>query len=405
MKKFQNLTLIMGFLTVIFWVGIWTAKVILIDKKTFSEFENRNLAIRPAVNASTIKTGELFKGIETYFTDHVGPRDLFLESYIKFQLSMNRTFVNNIHVTNDQFIFNRPNMENHLNDVDAGVQELKTLKKDFPQTEFYFSLVPSKQTALQYKLPSYLNLGYEQILRDHLAEKLRATKFPIIDVLPMFKERFTKEKLERMYLTTDHHWNMEGAFYAYEDTMNFINSHSNKYKGQPIKKDDYTINWEKPKGKFVGSWNNQLYRLIDTSSVQIPYVRYNFGESWDDYTVYYGAIKDNTAKESMTQFYGKEKDVPAPGYANVYQTDFPEINIINTKADNDLHLVILKDSYADATYPLFARNFAKTTFIDPRYTQGKSVKQQLEEQNADIVLFIYNDTNVYGDMYKFQNVK
>ncbi len=35
----------------------------------------------------------------------------------------------------------------------------------------------------------------------------------------------------------------------------------------------------------------------------------------------------------------------------------------------------------------------------------KSVKQQLEEQNADIVLFIYNDTNVYGDMYKFQNVK
>ncbi|MGE0993701.1 alginate O-acetyltransferase AlgX-related protein, partial [Bacillus sp. GMa5/2] len=378
MKKFQNLTLIMGFLTVIFGVGIWTAKVILIDKKTFSEFENRNLAIRPAVNASTIKTGELFKGIETHFTDHVGPRDLFLESYIKFQLSMNRTFVNNIHVTNDQFIFNRPNMENHLNDVDAGVQELNTLKKDFPQTEFYFSLVPSKQTALQYKLPSYLNLGYEQILRDHLAEKLTATKFPIIDVLPMFKERFTNEKLERMYLTTDHHWNMEGAFYAYEDTMNFINSHSNKYKGQPIKKDNYTINWEKPKGKFVGSWNNQLYRLIDTSSVQIPYVHYNFGESWDDYTVYYGAIKDDTAKESMTQFYGKEKDIPAPGYANVYQTDFPEINIINTKADNDLHLVILKDSYADATYPLFARNFAKTTFIDPRYTQGKSVKQQLE---------------------------
>ena len=35
MKKFQNLTLIMGFLTVIFGVGIWTAKVILIDKKHF----------------------------------------------------------------------------------------------------------------------------------------------------------------------------------------------------------------------------------------------------------------------------------------------------------------------------------------------------------------------------------
>lgn len=51
---------------------------------------------------------------------------------------MNRTFVNNIHVTNDQFIFNRPNMENHLNDVDAGVHELNTLKKIFHKQNSIF---------------------------------------------------------------------------------------------------------------------------------------------------------------------------------------------------------------------------------------------------------------------------
>lgn len=60
---------------------------------------------------------------------------------------------------------------------------------------------------------------------------------------------------------------------------------------------------------------------------------------------------------------------------------------------NELHAVIIKDSYADAAYPLFPQEFEQTTFIDPRFAASKNVKQDLEKLNADIVLFLYNDTS------------
>ncbi|MEI4828982.1 hypothetical protein WAX78_05910 [Bacillus sp. FJAT-53711] len=405
MKKCNNYMLITGFLLVIFGMCLWTGKVMYLDKKTFSSFENRNLAIDPVMTLDGLKSGKYFKDTELYFTDHIGARDLFIKTYTKLQIASRHTFINGIHVTNDKFLLYQPLQSNHMNEVDKGIDELTHLKNSFANTEFYFALVPSKQTALEYKFPSYVNRGYQQKHRDHFVQKMSKTDFPIIDLLPSFQQNFTKKDLERMYLTTDHHWNMEGAFYAYDYTMNYLASHSKKYKGAPVNKNDYEITWEKPTGKFVGSWNNQLYRLIDTSSVKIPYVYFKSDESWDDYTVYLGPKKEDTPKETMKEFFGKDKNIPDPGYGSVYQGDYDEINIINPKAQNNLHVVILKDSYADATYPLFAHNFAQTTFIDPRYPTGKSVQQQLAEQNADIVMFLYNDTNVFGDMFKFQTIK
>ncbi|MGF9967214.1 hypothetical protein ABEX66_22875, partial [Bacillus rhizoplanae] len=78
MKKINNYMLITGFLLIIFGMCIWTGKVMYFDKKTFSTFENRNLAANPVMTMDGLKSGNYFKDTELYFTDHIGTRDLFI---------------------------------------------------------------------------------------------------------------------------------------------------------------------------------------------------------------------------------------------------------------------------------------------------------------------------------------
>ncbi|MEH7445802.1 hypothetical protein V7173_03025, partial [Bacillus toyonensis] len=61
MKNLTNRILITGFLAIIFGMCIWTAKIIYWDKKSFSDFENRELALDPVLTMDTIKSGKYFK--------------------------------------------------------------------------------------------------------------------------------------------------------------------------------------------------------------------------------------------------------------------------------------------------------------------------------------------------------
>ncbi|AFU14679.1 hypothetical protein MC28_3257 [Bacillus thuringiensis MC28] len=196
---------------------------------------------------------------------------------------------------------------------------------------------------------------------------------------------------------------MKGAFYAYEQTMNYIANHSKVFTGNVVNRDDYKTTIEEPNGQFIGSWNRQLYKLIKTPET-IPYVQLKENPNvWDNYTVYLGPKSEETSKIPMKEFFAVNKKKLSPDYASVYQTDYSQINILNPNAKSKLHAVIIKDSYADATYPLFAQEFEQTTFIDPRFGASKNIKQDLEKLNADIVLFLYNDTSTSKQMYQFEN--
>lgn len=405
MKNFTNRILITGFLAIIFGMCIWTGKIIYWDKKSFSDFENRELALNPVLTIDTIKSGKYFKDTELHFTDHIAARDRFIETYTKLQLKFNRTFVNNNYVADDGFILSAPTKIDMRDQIKHSVNELENLQTQFPKTEFYFLLAPSKLTAFSYKYPPYVDRGYDQKHRDYFVQELQKINFPIIDVLPAFQKEFTHEQLEDLYFKTDHHWNMKGAFYAYEQTMNHITNESKIFKGNAVNRDDYKITTEKPNGQFIGSWNKQLYNLIETPET-ISYVQLKQNPNmWDNYTVYLGPKSEESMQMPMKEFFAADKNKLSPDYSSVYQTDYAQINILNPDAKNKLHAVIIKDSYADATYPLFAQEFEQTTFIDPRFAASKNVKQDLEKLNADIVLFLYNDTSTNKEMYQFENTE
>ena len=67
------------------------------------------------------------------------------------------------------------------------------------------------------------------------------------------------------------------------------------------------------------------------------------------------------------------------------------VTIENAAADNDRHLIVVRDSFASAALPLLAQSYAKVTAVDIRYMMSAMVGSFVDFTDAD-VLFLYSST-------------
>ena len=67
------------------------------------------------------------------------------------------------------------------------------------------------------------------------------------------------------------------------------------------------------------------------------------------------------------------------------------VTIENPNADNDRHLVVVRDSFASALLPMLAQSYAKVTAVDIRYMMPAMVGNFVDFTDAD-VLFLYSST-------------
>lgn len=67
------------------------------------------------------------------------------------------------------------------------------------------------------------------------------------------------------------------------------------------------------------------------------------------------------------------------------------VTIENPAADNDRHLVVVRDSFGSALLPLLAQSYAKVTAVDIRYMMSAMVGNFVDFTDAD-VLFLYSST-------------
>ena len=67
------------------------------------------------------------------------------------------------------------------------------------------------------------------------------------------------------------------------------------------------------------------------------------------------------------------------------------VTIENPNADNDRHLVVVRDSFGSALLPMLAQSYAKVTAVDIRYMMPNLVGNFVDFTDAD-VLFLYSST-------------
>ncbi|MED0938786.1 secondary cell wall polysaccharide O-acetyltransferase PatB1 [Bacillus mobilis] len=395
MKKLGNLILLIGFLTIIFSFGILS---LLKTDRAISPVENRPLAQKPALTKEALLNGSFFKDFETYTNDQLIGRDEFIKSYTIAQIDMGKSLINDIILTDDKWLLKNPAWTKKYNEIDQSMPAINDLSQFLKEqnVEFYFALPPSKTNALSFKLPSHI-YTYAQDNLNYFLKKLPADVKPI-KLMEQFKQNYTNEEIQDMYFKTDHHWNMDGAFLGYQYIMNSIGQQSSIYKGKEIKKEDYTRTCAQNK-HLVGSFNNQLYQLIDATGEKLCYYTPKDGFNFTSVTA-----KDvtGTVHQNLDSIYGVEKQKDTTSYAGYYTDDYPEIVFENNNAPNEVRALVLKDSFANAIVPHLAQSFKHTSILDLRHYHEKDVYQYIKDNNINMVLFVYSDSNLSGDMFKFK---
>ncbi|GAB6562409.1 secondary cell wall polysaccharide O-acetyltransferase PatB1 [Bacillus mobilis] len=395
MKKLGNLILLIGFLTIIFSFGILS---VLKTDRAISPVENRPLAQKPALTKEALLNGSFFKDFETYTNDQLIGRDEFIKSYTIAQIDMGKSLINDIILTDDRWLLKNPAWTKKYNEIDQSMPAINDLSQFLKEqnVEFYFALPPSKTNALSFKLPSHI-YTYAQDNLNYFLKKLPADVKPI-KLMEQFKQNYTNEEIQDMYFKTDHHWNMDGAFVGYQYIMNSIGQQSSIYKGKEIKKEDYTRTCAQNK-HLVGSFNNQLYQLIDATGEKLCYYTPKDGFNFTSVTA-----KDvtGTVHQNLDSIYGVEKQKETTSYAGYYTDDYPEIVFENNNAPNEVRALVLKDSFANAIVPHLAQSFKHTSILDLRHYHEKDVYQYIKDNNINMVLFVYSDSNLSGDMFKFK---
>ncbi len=255
---------------------------------------------------------------------------------------------------------------------------------------------PTKETEGFTEFP----IGIDYANDENSDAMLAALRERGVNVLS-FREEFANDGTnhDTLFYRTDHHWTTEAAFAAFAKTVPYLN----EQLGWTLDT-AYTdiTQWQQitQEKSFLGSIGRRVGKELaglddytffepkfDTEyEILYPYQPY----AWS------GTLHDTMVRDSVLY----ADDVSANRYASYFQYDYGELLIDNKKADNDLHVAIVKDSFALPFTAFFSTTVAHVDMIDLREFKG-SLTEHLIETKPDLVLILYGNGSFSPAMYEF----
>ncbi|WCN36848.1 DHHW family protein [Aneurinibacillus uraniidurans] len=396
--KIFSICFVATFLLIIFGIGI--SSIIKPDVER-SYTEARKLQQLPTFSEQSFQSGDYFRDMAAYTSDQLAWRDNFVKMYDRQQLltPLHATVVNNTVVVDHSWLLEKPTDRFHKELMDnalAGIRYLHKVVKP-NDTQIYYASLPYPVLNLQELYPSYLRFRAPAENKKYFLSELNKDDIHVIDLAPRFAQIPAKER-ETMYFHTDHHWNIKGAFTAYQMIIEDLNKAGVLHQSPPLTDNDI-IKTQVPPGKFVGSWNRQLNMLID-DKVDRPWI-YKPKAGFPFNQVRVVAMNGKTYTK-LDDVYGAGASTPPYQYSTVYTNDHDLMEFENKQANNKLRVLIFKDSYANAMLPFVASHFYQTQVLDLRYKGDQfNLENYLKSYKPDVVLFLFHDSNLTTPAYPF----
>ena len=193
---------------------------------------------------------------------------------------------------------------------------------------------------------------------------------------------------EPVYFFTDPHWSVEGAYYAYAESMNEIGLN-------PLKWEDYDVTYEYPfRGAYFKSSQTSYYiENPDTLAIL------SFAQA-STFTHYLGG--DNIEILPIIQMDAVEDD----RYRVYY--DGPQfigpLSVIETTSGTNRNALIILDSYGLSFSTMLIPHYDNICLMDLRYmyksTEYYYISAIIEKYNISDVYIVTGDLNSYGTFYQ-----
>lgn len=235
-----------------------------------------------------------------------------------------------------------------------------------------------------------------------MAQMLRDGGVELLSFSEIFAERGIAP--ETQFYRTDHHWTTQSAFEAFSYVVPYLNETRGWTLDETLCADESWTPLYQPQS-FLGSIGRRVGQDL-CGLDDYTYLEPNFPTS---YQVFYppesrevpywkGDFHFCMVRDSLLY----AEDVTANRYASYFQYDYGELVIENMLAENELHVVIVKDSFALPFTAFFSTTVRKTTMIDLREFDG-SVTEYLQTLHPDLVIMLYGNGSFSPTMYQFND--
>lgn len=194
----------------------------------------------------------------------------------------------------------------------------------------------------------------------------------------------TFDEFTREWNKTDHHWNIQGAFAAYERMAAALG-----FGDEVLEPVGLTVYEEPPfRGTFArrGLFTDYEDEIADYEFSDFPKMSVTI---------------DGSAASMDALVHGKNYESGTWGanaftsrYAEYFHTDYALIEIENEEASSDDALLIVADSYSNCMERFLAVHYATTYVLDPRHYEGTLDEFLADHSDVDDVLFVMRSPNM-----------
>lgn len=365
----------MGFLLLLMAVGL------LREKETYSYYENRRLAAKPALTAQGVLSGTYFKELDSYLADQAPGRNTLLkaDTFIDLKL-LRRPVVNNVVVRDGMLL---PYLHFNMFDMDAIPQDVNTMVNHLVSVRdaaasvgatYYYVAVPCQYAYFEGEFPGYLNnnAAYTEASRAALKAALEEAGVGYLDIGEVFAALGSPHALGS---TVDNHYPLYGGFLAYRAILERVNADTGL--GIPVLGESEVEFTELPNRylgsrnrKLLGLWTNDEKLTYLSCAQPVPFRRWNNGVEVDA-SVY--AWPANPWEDVTYSFYMG---------GDIAKT------LIDTDREELPSILIYGDSFTNAIECVMYLSFNEMMSLDLRHYTEKTLEQVITEFEPDVVICV-----------------
>ncbi len=347
------------------------ALLVLLEKKEFSENENRYLAKMPAFTWEAVRSGDYMDGVNDYLADHFPLRDAFVGARTAVLKALGKREINGIFLVDDGSL---------IEDYSApeNTERIGRIFKSFAEkldgkAEVHLMLVPTAVYVNSDKLPANAPVRNQMDTARRLYEMTEIAPIDCSDMLMQSRDE------GEIYYRTDHHWTTFGAYVGYKafcEEMGFEAEALGNWDAEVVTQDFFGTLYSKANDYSLDGDRITIYtRSDDCLSV-------NYTDT--------GVVTDSLYNLE----YLEKKDKYSLFLDNLH----PLIEITNENAQSDRTLVLVKDSYANSMVPFLAHHYERIYVFDTRYYK-KGVAAFVEGLDCEVdVVLVYNMNTIDGDL-------
>lgn len=255
---------------------------------------------------------------------------------------------------------------------------------------FLYLQLPCKESLDGKSLPLGVN-SHGNSNADRLLSRLSSARVETVDLRPLLSR--TPEMLEQYFYKTDHHWNSDGAFAAFQELLNYLHgsfpeSGIDLAYAQPEQWERHSLDdW------FLGSWGKRVGIFFGGTDPLIWYTP-SFETEMSCAIPKYGWLyRGDFGEANIRAEYIEEKDYfGASAYCVYIGGDYPLVQHRNLGAPSPLKVLLIKDSFSLPLEAYLSTVFREIDVIDPRQWifSECSVAEYAERTEPDLVILAMN---------------